>query len=94
MFGSGKNDFNCNDYYDYHDYNDYLDYNDYYDYCDYQYIEVVYRGHEGTEMFGSGKNDYNCKSERSASSIRGDVSVLDAFPISFLKAYYQRVAQF
>ena len=35
MFGSGKNDFNCNDYYDYYDYNDYLDYNDYYDYCDY-----------------------------------------------------------
>ena len=35
MFGSGKIDFNCNDYYDYYDYNDYLDYNDYYDYCDY-----------------------------------------------------------
>ena len=40
------------------------------------------------KKFGSGKNDYNCKSERSASSIRGVVSVLDAFPISFLKTYY------
>ena len=46
------------------------------------------RGREGTKMFGSGRNDYNCKSERSASSIRGVVSVLDAFPISFLKKYY------
>ena len=41
------------------------------------------RHHEGTKMFGSCENDYNCKSERSASSIRGVVSVLDAFPISF-----------